>query len=146
METWCLGDASSCQNSSWPSIRTDSGQPLLIADWCQTPCETCITGSCPATPCLRGWVLPAEGLTTHWDGTYFVTGTCGAGITCENQECAAPGAYVARICYYFLPRSDTPGLACVSVGPSEYSPCLEVPFTYPSSTVVEVTLPGLAAS
>ena len=73
--------------------------------------------------------LPDGGATQTWNGLFFKAGNCGPmSAACLTPMCAAPGRYVAEMC------------ACAT-NACPTNTCIEVPFNYPSATVVTGTLP-----
>jgi hypothetical protein len=129
------------------SVRAPSGAVLLPAlgsdQICPAPpCDPCQPTACPNLAC------PPRGVMAHddeviWNGSYLVMSTCGPATTrCRQPVFAQPGQYVAVMCA--TPgRLVTPaggGLAqCTKTGDRQ---CIEIPFTYPSSTPVVGTLGG----
>jgi hypothetical protein len=74
------------------------------------------------------------GVEQTWDGSLYAQSTCGAALTCVDKSCASPEKYVAKMCAYARTNADAEaGTACES-DPTPV--CVEVPFTYPSATVV----------
>jgi hypothetical protein len=71
-----------------------------------------------------------------WDGTYYAQQSCGANaVQCVTKACAPPGTYEAKVCA--CPHADwQAGPTCTQFT------CLDVPFTYPSSTPIDVVLPA----
>jgi hypothetical protein len=86
--------------------------------------------------------MKPEGETTTWDGSYFVMNHCTAGqggggingTPCNDNLCAPPGKYIATMCAT-LDEPDAGGAACSLT--QQQQVCVDVPFDYPSSTVVD---------
>jgi hypothetical protein len=129
------------------SITTLGGQAVnWPAGECgTTDCMTCRQLLCPlaAVLCPAPEGVVYTGGTSTWDGSYLATSTCGAAHTsCSQPQFAAPGRYVAEFCA-------TPGDVsqpdagffpiCTATGPVQ---CTQVAFDFPSSTPVQLTLPG----
>jgi hypothetical protein len=73
-----------------------------------------------------------------WTGVYYDGSSCGGGAGCFIQRFATPGRYRAVMCA-------TPGTLSAPDGgqpvcTKEAPRCVELPFDFPSSTVVEGTL------
>src|SRR5581483_8551371 len=92
---YCVG--SQC-SSNWLTVSTMSGAPVGTAPLCGVRCSTCVAIPCPPLPCFIPQPLPAGGATMTWDGTNWTQSTCGAQLSCAQQQCAPPGHYVARMC------------------------------------------------
>jgi hypothetical protein len=78
--------------------------------------------------------MKAQGETTTWSGTYWKDGTCGASMSCKGTTCAVPGRYIAKMC---ASRSVPDGGTFGQCNPSAMQTCVDVPFDYPTSSVVE---------
>jgi hypothetical protein len=92
-------------------------------------CATCrvrtFAGACWGTA-----VVPSDGVTQSWDGTFYATDTCGSDASaCVAKECAPPGQYIARMCAY----------PCEAA--SCQATCVTVPFALPASGEIVGTLP-----
>lgn len=122
-------------------IETASGQPLRVDPGaCPLICSSqCVVPPCGDGICLGGGqvVPPVE---RTWDGSYYLSPTCGQGVGCLAPTFAPPGHYIAHVCV-------TPGMigggdggqpSCTATGPQE---CLDVPFDLPGPSLVEATLP-----
>jgi hypothetical protein len=77
------------------------------------------------------------GLTFNWSGVLWTPGQCGPNnYACVNRTCGTPaGKYIARMCANR--RTSDAGPFC------NYDPvqtCVDVPFEYPTTTVVEGVL------
>jgi hypothetical protein len=75
-----------------------------------------------------------QGESFEWDGTDWQPGMCGANMSCRSHECAAPGRYVAKMC---ASRSVPDGGSLMQCSPTPVLKCVEVPFDYPGTPVVE---------
>ena len=69
------------------------------------------------------------GETRVWDGTYFASSTCGAGMACVNEACVEAGRYVARMCAHADP--DGGATAPPYCDPVQTPTCVDVPFEWP---------------
>jgi hypothetical protein len=74
------------------------------------------------------------GVEQTWDGSLYTPSTCGAALTCVDKSCASPGSYIAKMCAYGRTNVDAGVSATCESDPTPV--CVEVPFTYPSPTVV----------
>jgi hypothetical protein len=114
------------------------------APFCYVSCSgACVPQPCPAIPCLP-YAEAFSGQEMIFAGSSYESSTCGAGTTCYRPRTLPPGRYIARMCATpgVLVRPDGGQPTCTNTGPAE---CVEVPFDFPSSMPVEVTL-GLSAS
>jgi hypothetical protein len=92
--------------------------------------------------CIAAERLKMEGAMTTWDGSYFQASTCGAGKSCFEDACAPPGKYLAHMCAYPDGEDGGAGPFC-SFNPQAVpakAVCVEVPFDFPSTGVVEGTI------
>ncbi len=115
----------------WYSVATAAGEPLDIFMDGQIPsCSTC--GSKGAAIGSLCDALPPAGVTASWDGFVALEGTstCGAGTSCIPYAYAAAGDYVVTMC-----------AGCAGLEQDAASPCISVPFHYPSGEEVVGTLP-----
>lgn len=137
------GGTSYCTGSTgcapgWLSIRPQGGTPFLLNGGCTTTCAACEPVACPLI-CAAPTRIPPSGVTDTWNGTMFDASTCGAGVSCVNQECAPAGTYVARMCGNAERTLEASVGACVG---DATATCVEVPFTWPpaggSATVTGV--------
>jgi len=135
---WCLGQPGSC-SSDWLTISSQSGD-LTLSGMCRTPCDTCQFMACPIV-CAPAQQLTTAGATQTWNGTYYLSGTCGAqSMACLSPQCAPAGRYSAHICGFPNPAPEA-GYGCGQSTSSTNTTCVDVPFDYPSSTPIVVTLP-----
>ena len=130
--SYCVGEG--C-GGTWISIATAAGDPIDLERDCITDCGACQPVACPNL-CAAPRPTKPEGEQTTWDGTYWPKKTCGAGISCADQACATPGKYVATMCA--TSNAIQTGGFCNGGG---MSTCVDVPFVYPTSAIVEGTLP-----
>ena len=138
-------DELSCNGgSAHLSITTADGQTVdLSGGSCGAmDCTSCRLLICPqvAIACPAAQGVPYTGGTWTWDGAYAGASTCGAShVTCSETKYAAPGHYVARFCAtpgsVVQPDAGLP--VCVPAGQPE---CTELPFDFPASTPVSITL------
>jgi hypothetical protein len=115
-------------------IRDPAGRTLTTAlPFCQTTCSAeCRPAPCPGIAC----VPMATRFTDErvvWSGVYYEGAQCGAGVPCSNQRFAPPGRYVAVMCATPGTLSDGGTGVCIK----EAQRCVEVPFDFPSPTLVE---------
>jgi len=117
----------------WLSIKTATGETLSQGFLCGVSCTDCSSKPCPPIACIQPDHLPPEGATEMWDGTYFASGTCGAGVKCSQPSCAAAGSHlIATMCAYPSIGPDG-GFGCMA---SPTPNCVDVPFDFPSATPV----------
>jgi hypothetical protein len=119
---------------SWVSVKSMSGKVMSLSGGCLTSCDVCMPIACGAAACIAPQHITPEGKTVTWDGTYQEPGKCGAGITCQNKQCAAPGRYVATMCANRSTSDAGAGGFCMA---DQTPTCVDVPFDYPSATTVE---------
>jgi hypothetical protein len=104
-------------------------------------CQSCNTNGypigfgCTSLADGGGGSMSVDGHT--WDGTYYAQSTCGHGAACFTQACAPPGPYLAKICVCPQAEWDATAMSYCS----QFT-CLDVPFTFPSSTPIQVVLPA----
>jgi hypothetical protein len=147
--SYCDENAS-CGSTQHLAVETSSGLPLALGTiGCAVPCSTCA-----AVPCVEpqfvncpagSFGVAVTGSSLTWDGSYAEPGGCepngsSASISCLTATFAAAGTYVARYCATPGTLATTDGGApyCTATGPEE---CVEVPFTFPSSQPITITLP-----
>jgi hypothetical protein len=129
---YCYGTA--C-NLTFVTIRGPNGQGVGIdSPICGADCGTCTSKPCPPIACTPPARLTPTGATRVWDGTDWLSGTCGAGVSCESKGCAAPGKYVATMCAYL---DSSPDQFCNAASWNVL--CQDFPFDWPpaggSSTI-----------
>jgi hypothetical protein len=115
----------------WYSVATSSGEPLDIFMTGENPyCETCGMAAVPIGSACG--TLPQAGVTASWDGLVVLGGesTCGAGTSCITTAHVPEGDYVVTMC-----------AGCPDLQPDAASPCVSVPFHYPSGGDIVGTLP-----
>jgi hypothetical protein len=121
----------------WLSIKTAAGEQLDRSFLCGVKCDGCLPVPCPPIACFLPQHLPAEGTTETWDGTYFASETCGAGMQCKQPTCVAASSHlVATMCAYPSVGPDS-GFDCMG---SSTPSCVDVPFDYPSPGPVVGTI------
>jgi hypothetical protein len=130
---YCINNCASVWVSILPA---GGGAPLSVSRGCTTTCSQCQPIACGAA-CIAPQHIKPEGETFTWDGTLWEPGKCGAqNASCVNQLCATPhGKYIARMCAS-RSTSDAGGF-CMSV--PEVT-CVDVPFDYPTTSIVEGVL------
>ncbi len=117
----------------WLSIKTSDGKILDRFFLCGVGCNDCSSRPCPPIACIPPEHLKPEGETETWDGTYFASSTCGAGMQCEQAACVEAGSHlVASMCAYPSMGPDG-GFGCMG---STTPNCVDVPFDYPSAAPV----------
>jgi hypothetical protein len=125
--SYCLGAAAGTCASPWLEIRPAGGGASLGLEMpCKPLCSDCQPVGCPAN-CGAASRLGDAGAETTWNGTYFASGTCGAGLACASPACAPAGDYIATFCGYAEP-ADASALGCMG---SSTATCTETPFTWP---------------
>ncbi|HEV8247897.1 MAG TPA: hypothetical protein VGP93_19115, partial [Polyangiaceae bacterium] len=136
---YCLGGQSAC-NIDWFWLLDTEGNTMSTGLSCgATSCDGCLATGCPLI-CLTPSPLSPEGDQATWNGVRYVEDTCGEGTLCQQPSCAAPGDYVARFCAYpLVGAGGSPGFDECSRAAQDPT-CVEVPFSYPSSGVVEAVL------
>ncbi len=139
--------ASGDEEPNWLAVAPRSGTELeLYPEEMTENCETCFSGEGFGVPI--GWsdsVLEDAGATRTWDGQYFAPGTCpppvpaGRYSRCQTPSCAAPGQYLATMCACdenpLIDQAFPPYATSDCANPV----CVDVPFDYPSATVVTGT-------
>ena len=125
-----------CQGSmacdvTWLTITRADGTPVTTSNYCMSDCDQCVLVGCPAN-CPAPTRVPAEGLKSTWNGTYFAASKCGAEqIGCMYAQCAAPGGYVAHMCVYRATSDAGAGPGVCQGAPTPT--CVDVPFTWPTA-------------
>jgi hypothetical protein len=117
----------------WLSVKTADGAPVPLGIGCTTDCERCTPIAC-TDACAAPRHMKPEGEVTSWDGTFWKSSTCGAGLACGERLCMNPGSHlIARMCAYPSTNPDGSAYFCES---TNQPTCVEVPFDYPSANVV----------
>ncbi len=129
---WCVGLGCT---PGFMTISSTSGADMPIAKPCETMCSDCVPVACPAL-CVAPQTMKPDGESLTWDGTFWQASTCGAGTSCREKACAAPGRYKVTMCA--ARRISHAGTFCM---PSAAPTCIDLDFDYPSATTVEGTLP-----
>jgi hypothetical protein len=122
--------------SLWLSILPSAGAaPLPISGACTTTCQVCQPIACG--PCAPPQSIKPQGESYEWDGTVWEVNRCGPqNYSCVNQLCLPPGHYVARMCA--SKATSDAGSYCMGASTPT---CVEVPFDFPTSQVIEGVLP-----
>jgi hypothetical protein len=147
-QTFC-DENPACTSTQHLWVSTGSGDPLSLESvGCATSCSACAPTPCPEIPviaCPAGSSGNAVISSTFtWDGSYVESGSCkttsAVTIACMASKFAAPGIYVARFCATpgTLSEPDGGGQLCTPTGTQA---CVEVPFAFPSSQPVVISLP-----
>jgi hypothetical protein len=135
--SYCM--TSQCGAGAGVGLKDSSGKSLALTTSCSdVSCKTCVSSACPGYFCQpNGIVVTGAGLT--WDGTNYITSTCGTGTSCTEPSFAKPGKYTATMCATpgKLSGPDAGPRQCVTNGPEK---CGSVEFDFPSSTVVKGTV------
>ncbi len=129
---YCVGSACTFV---WVRVTSPDGKSMPFSQDCVAKCDDCQPVGCPGL-CIAPQRMKPEGETLAWDGTYWDPSTCGAQVQCRSRRCAAPGRYTAQMCAY-RSTSDAGTGYCMAV---ENPTCVDVPFDYPSGTLVEGVL------
>lgn len=120
-------------------IKDAAGNALELFTTCtDVSCASCSQSGCPNFFCPpTGAVVTSAKM--DWDGTSYVTSTCGAGTSCMELRYAKPGKYTATFCATpgKLTGPDGGTRQCVASGPAQ---CGQVEFDFPSATVVKGTV------
>jgi len=136
---WCLGQPDSCSGITF-DIRDNSGI-LDLWNYCGMACDTCTYGPCPPLPCFRPIELSDQGASYVWQGTYVTSSTCGASaVACDLINCAAPGQYISDVCGFPNPDPNSPD-SCAEASATTNQTCVPVPFEYPATAPIVVTMP-----
>ena len=99
---------------------------------CEPDCSACSAPfSCPPIACPPPGMLTDAGF--DWDGSYYVSSTCGSGTSCRETLFAKPGTYIAKLC---ANPGALSGVVCVPSGPET---CTSVEFDFPSNATVMAT-------
>jgi hypothetical protein len=131
---YCVGSGS----PDWLTITTAAGKPITMTN-CGRSCAGCAAVTSTLVY-LYPRLMKAGGETLRWDGSYWKDGTCGASLNCKSHECVTPGHYIAKMCAsHSLPESevDFPNYC----PPTPALTCVEVPFDFPPTGVVEGKIP-----
>jgi hypothetical protein len=128
---FCVG--SQCSNV-WVTVTTGTGSAVTFFQGCVASCSNCMPVACPPVLCALPQPMKAQGESFTWDGTEWDPGMCGAQMTCRSHQCAARGSYVAKMCASRSVLDAGPFGQC---SPTPTLTCVDVPFDYPSATVVE---------
>jgi hypothetical protein len=120
---------------SWVSVKSMTGKVMSLSGGCVTNCDVCQPIACGAAACIAPQHLKPEGQTLTWDGTYYEPSKCGAGISCQDKQCAPPGRYVATMCAN--KNTSDAGIAGFCQGFDSMPTCVDVEFDYPSMKTVE---------
>jgi hypothetical protein len=136
----------SCSPAFHITVRNQAGAVVGgTPPFCYVLCSAaCVPMPCPAIACFP-YDTPFTGEERVFSGLDYEASTCGAGTACVRQRFLPPGRYVAVMCAtpgQFMGPDGGGRATCTKTGPPE---CVEVPFDFPSSTPVEVTL-GLSSS
>jgi hypothetical protein len=136
---WCLGHPTGgC--SGWFDIRNSVGS-LELGSYCGVSCDTCTFEQCPPLTCLGPTELTDQGVTQSWNGTYVTSSTCGASATkCDLTTCAV-GQYTINVCGFPNPDPGSPD-GCYQASSTTNSSCVSVPFEYPATAPIVVTMPA----
>jgi hypothetical protein len=139
---YCVATTSyTCGLGSWLSVRNAAGTYLPQAvGACIGSCDPCSEVAC-SNLCVEPERIGSDGVTGIFDGSYFVSKTCGSGTSCADPACAPPGNYVAELCGAVDTGTLEPVCSNVSVGSAQA--CVEVPFTWPpasSGTLLQATI------
>ena len=129
---YCVG--TQC-TSDWVSVKSMSGKVMSLSGGCVTTCAVCQPIACGAIACIAPLRIKPEGQSRTWDGTYFEPSKCGAGLSCQEKQCAPPGHYIATMCAN-KSTSDA-GVAGFCAGVDFTPTCVDVEFDYPSMKPVE---------
>ncbi len=141
--SYCLGAAGTCSGQWLDIVPANGGASLGIDMPCETQCSECQPVAC-SNLCAVASPLGDGGAQTIWNGTYFASGTCGAGTSCVSQACAPAGNYIARFCGY-AESADASTFGCAG---SSTPTCIEKPFVWPppaGSPPVQGVLGGATA-
>jgi len=125
---------------NWVSVKSMSGKVMSLSGGCVTSCAVCQPIACGVGACIAPQRIKPEGQSLTWDGTYFEPSKCGAGISCQEKQCAPPGHYIATMCAN-KSTSDA-GVAGFCAGVDFTPTCVDVEFDYPSMKPVEGVIGG----
>src|SRR6266542_2934993 len=130
---YCVG---AC-GASWVTIKSATGQVLGNIDHgCFASCIDCSPVACPAVACIAPHRLASTGEEITWNGTLWAQNMCsesnGIKLACVNQVCVSPGPLIATMCGY---PNMTPDGGSYCLG-GQTPKCVDVPFSYPTATVV----------
>jgi len=123
---YCLGPPNTCSAQWLEILAAGSDASLAFEMPCVTTCAQCQPIAC-TDQCAVPSPLGDAGARTTWDGTYYASGTCGAGMACVDPACAPPGSYVARFCGY----AETPDASPFGCTGAATPTCKDTPFTWP---------------
>jgi hypothetical protein len=141
--SWMFGQSAdtNAPSANWLTIHCPSGALIDLRAAEDTPpidCRACGADNAWGVAIGSSWGnVPDGGQTGAWDGTFFAPGICpGASQSCLTPACALPGHYEAEMCAC-SPAEWQSGDCQKGVGTT----CVNVPFEYPSSTIVAATIP-----
>ena len=123
---FCMSRSCDSAGTSWVNVSAVDGRVFPLSTTCVPRCSDCQPVSCPSI-CLAPIQLGDANVKLTWDGSYTVSETCGAGLTCEGTACVPQGSYVATMCAYRDLAGTTPACNSVASTPT----CVTVPFTWP---------------
>lgn len=120
---------------SWVSVKAMNGKSMSLSGGCVTTCDVCRPIACAASlACVAPQHMTPEGQSITWDGTYYEPSTCGAGLSCQDKQCAPPGRYIATMCAN-RSTSDAGMAGFCQAAPTPT--CVDVEFDYPTAATVE---------
>jgi hypothetical protein len=130
---WCVG--LHC-TSEWVTVTGAlSSRPFPLSQGCTAECGACQPIGCPAL-CLAPQTMMPDGERLTWDGTFWEDRTCGSSqLACRAKTCALPGRYVAEMCA--APARPMQGPAGFCNAALDAERCVQVPFDFPGTPVVE---------
>jgi hypothetical protein len=120
------------------TVTDSSGQTYTVGAGCTTYCDSCTP--VPCIMCPASGVMTPQGRSFDWDGSYFVSSTCGKQSTCAEHHCAQPGTYQVAMC---TAPNASPNSALPYCERAEPAVCRTVSFDYPGAGVVTVWLGGI---
>ena len=97
-------------------------------------------GACPGIACPSQGV-PVTNVVMTWGGSYVGTSKCGDNRDCYLWKYLPAGNYVAVMCATPGTLDAPEGGAWPTCTPTGAAQCVRVPFEFPSTNVVEGTLP-----
>jgi hypothetical protein len=128
--------------ASFLIVTDPNGHTLDVGGGCVTTCDVCQPIACAGGgACAAPRPMTAQGEELAWDGSYFVSSTCGSGFACTDHQCAAPGTYKATMCASpnLAPDAST-SFYCAA---GQMAVCTTVSFDYPGTSLVTGWLAGI---
>jgi hypothetical protein len=133
--TYCM--MSECGAGPSIGLQDAAGHALTLSTSCSNvACATCSVSACPGFFCQPTGIA-VTGAQLAWNGAYYASSTCGAGMACFEPTFAKPGTYTATMCATPGTLSTSDPAECMPSGPAK---CGTVTFDFPSATAAMGTV------